>query len=177
MSWRRIQDVFKMSWRSFEDALKMLWKRFSNTLWRRLEKVLRTSWRHLKNVLKTSWRRMTKANILVLTNTSRRRVEDVLWRHKSKANIFVLIKTFSSRRMLAGIILIQRIKKSLMKLTAVSAKLLEIVKWLSRILFSIDITDLCILPSFCILVERRLESIKKVFMSKVVLANLQSLSS
>ena len=65
--------------------------------------------RHLKNVLKTflqdflkmfwrcfcktSWRRMAKTNMLVLTNTSWRRLEDVFWRRRAKANIFVLIKT------------------------------------------------------------------------------------
>ena len=84
----------------------MPWRRFCKTSWRRLEKVLKTSWqdvlktswRHLENILKTSWRRMTKTNILVLTRTSWRRLENVFWRGKAKANILVLIKT-SSRRL------------------------------------------------------------------------------
>ena len=98
-SWRRLEDVlktledvFKTSWRCLEEVLKMYW--------RRLEDVLKTSWRCLENlwprriywswpkrledVLITSWRRMAKTNILVLTRTSWRRLEDVLktsWRH------------------------------------------------------------------------------------------------
>ena len=53
----------------------------------------------LENVLKTSWRRIAKTNILVLTKTSWRRLEDVFWSRKTKANIFVLMKT-SWRRLL-----------------------------------------------------------------------------
>ena len=60
MSWRRF---CKTSWRCFGDVLKMPWRRFC-----------KTSWRHLENVLKTSWRCMAKKHILVLTNTSRRRL-------------------------------------------------------------------------------------------------------
>ena len=67
----------------------------------RLEKALKISWpdvlktssKRLENVLKTSWRRILKTNILVLTKTSSRHLEDVFWRRKAKANIFVLIKT------------------------------------------------------------------------------------
>ena len=77
-SWRYL---CKRSWRSLEDVFK--------TSWRRLEEVLKT----LQDVLKTSWRRIAKANILVLTKTSWKRLEDVFWRRRAKANIFVLIKT------------------------------------------------------------------------------------
>ena len=58
-----------------------------------LQDVLKTSSKRLENVLKTSWRRILKTNILVLTKTSSRHLEDVFWRRKAKANIFVLIKT------------------------------------------------------------------------------------
>ena len=59
----------------------------------------------LENVLKIYFQEvlnMAKTNMLVLTKTSWRRLEDVFWRRKAKANIFVLIKTSSSRRMFAG---------------------------------------------------------------------------
>ena len=82
------QDVLKMSSKRLEDVLKMSWRRFCKTSWRRLE-----------NVLKTSWRRMAKANILILTKTSWRPLEDVFWRRMAKTNMFVLIKT-SWRRLL-----------------------------------------------------------------------------
>ena len=79
---RRLQNVLKTSWRYledvFQDVLKISWRRFS---------------RRLEDVLKTSWRRMAKMNILVLTKTSWKCLEDVFWRRKAKANIFVLIKT------------------------------------------------------------------------------------
>ena len=67
--------------------------RLENVLKISLQDVLKTSWRRLENVLKTSWRRMAKTNILVLTKTFWRRLEDVFWRRMTKENIFVLIKT------------------------------------------------------------------------------------
>ena len=79
MSWRRLQNVLKTFWRRFEEVLKMSWKR--------LEDVLKTSWRRLKD------RHMARTNILVLTKTSSRRLQDFFRRRKAKANIFVLIKT------------------------------------------------------------------------------------
>ena len=54
----------------------------------------------LEDVLKTSWRRTAETNILVLTKTSSRCLQDVFWRHKAKVNIFVSIKTSSSSRLL-----------------------------------------------------------------------------
>ena len=59
----------------------MSWKRFKDVMTRRYE-----------NVLKTSWRRMDK-NILILTNTSWRCLEDVFWRRMINKNIFVFINT------------------------------------------------------------------------------------
>ena len=98
-SWKHIEDVLKMLWRDLEDIFKTSWRRLGKTSRRHLENVLKTSWRCLENVLKTSWRHMAKTNILVLTKTSWRRLEDVFWRRKAKANIFFLIKT-SWRRLL-----------------------------------------------------------------------------
>ena len=113
MSWRRLQktktkDVFKMSSRRLnqdecllgfnlitrlKNILKTSWKRLEDILVRRLEDILKTFSRCLENLLKTSWRRMAKTNILVLTKTFWRRLEDVFWRRMTKENIFVLIKT------------------------------------------------------------------------------------
>ena len=84
--------ALKTSWRCLENIFQDVFK----TCWRRLEDVLKT---FLKDVLKTSWRSRAKTNILVLTKTSWRPLEDVFWRRKSKANMFVLIKT-SWRRLL-----------------------------------------------------------------------------
>ena len=83
MSWRRFEDVLKTSWRGLENVLK--------TSWKCLEDVLKTFW---QGVLKTSWRCMDKTNILVLT-----------WRRMINKDIFLFIKTSSSRRMFAGMIL------------------------------------------------------------------------
>ena len=82
--------VFKTSWRCLQDVFA---RRLEDVLARRLEDVLKTSWRRLENVLKTSWRRMAKTNILVLTKTSWRCLEDVFWRRMINKNIFVFIKT------------------------------------------------------------------------------------
>ena len=82
MPWKRLEDIFAGS---LEDVLKISW--------RRLQNVLKMSWRRLEDVLKTSWRHMAETNILVLTKTSWRRLQDVFWRRKAKADIFVLIKT------------------------------------------------------------------------------------
>ena len=71
------------------------------------------------------------------------------------------------------IVLTQGNEKILMKFAAVSAKMLKTVKCLAKILFSIDILNLCLPPYFCILFKRRLQSVTKVFMSKVVLAKLK----
>ena len=83
---------------------------------KRLEDVFKT---YLWDVLKASWRRMDKTNILVLTKTSWRRLEDVFWRRMINKNIFVFIKTLlkmktkdvfkassTSRRMFAGTYLV-----------------------------------------------------------------------
>ena len=94
----RLENVWKTY---LQDVLKTDWRRLEDVFARRLEDVLKTSSkrledvlaRRLENVLKTSWRRIAKTNILVLTKTSWRRLEDVFWRHKAKVNIFVLIKT------------------------------------------------------------------------------------
>ena len=44
-----------------------------------------------------SWRRMDKTNVLVLTKTSWRRLEDVFWRRMIHKNILVFIKTSWTR--------------------------------------------------------------------------------
>ena len=62
-------------------------------------------------------------------------------------------------------------KKSLMKFAA--AKPLKTVKYMPTIFFNIVITDLCLLPCYYIIFKRWLDSVTKVFMSKVVLANFQ----
>ena len=72
-SWRRLEDVFKTSWRRLEDVLKTF---LQDVLKTSGQAVLKMSWRHLGNALKTSWRRVAKMNILVLTKTSWRRLED-----------------------------------------------------------------------------------------------------
>ena len=91
-----LQDFLKTSWRCLEDVFARTLEDVLTKSWRCLEDVLA---RRLEDVLKTSWRRIAKTNILVLTKTSWRRLEDVFWRRKAKANIFVLIKT-SWRRLL-----------------------------------------------------------------------------
>ena len=112
---RSLEDVLKTSWRHLENDLKTSWRCledvFCKASWRRF---CETSWRCLENVLKTSWRRMTKTNILVLTKTSWRRLEDVFWRRMTKANIFVLIKT--SWRCLEDVFWRRRRKTSLRRL-------------------------------------------------------------
>ena len=72
------------------------------------------------------------------------------------------------------IVLIQGNEKSLMKFAAVSAKMLKIAKCLPKVLFNIGIKAFCLFPCFCILFARRLESITKVFTSKIVLASLKN---
>ena len=52
-----LQDVLKISWKLLENVLKVFWKRVEDV-----------------------WGRMARTNILVLTKTSRRRLEDVFWR-------------------------------------------------------------------------------------------------
>ena len=104
MSWKHLENVFKVSWRCLKDVLKMSWRRFSKTSWRRLEDVLETSW---QDVLKTSWRDMTKTIILVLIKRSS---EDVWVRQicstssedKDKRRLQDVFRTSSSRRMFAG---------------------------------------------------------------------------
>ena len=58
------------------------------------------------------------------------------------------------------IFLSQGNEKNLMKLAAMSVKPLKTVKRLLKILFNIDIMDLC--PCFCIVSKRQLESVTKV---------------
>ena len=60
-----------------------------------------------------------------------------------------------------------------MKIGDVSGKTLKTVACLPKILFNIDIMDLWLLLCFCILFKRRLETVTKVFMPEVVLANLR----
>ena len=55
------------------------------------------------------------------------------------------------------IFLIQGNEKSLMKFAAVSAKTLKTVKCLPKILFNIDIMDLCLLFGLCIFFKRQLQ--------------------
>ena len=94
MPWRRLQNVLKASWRCLEDALKTSCRNVFNASSRCLQDVLKTPSRCLQDVLKTSWRRIAKTNILVLSKTSWRRLEDVFWRRMTKVNMFVL-KTYS----------------------------------------------------------------------------------
>ena len=72
------------------------------------------------------------------------------------------------------IVLIQGNEKSLMKFAAVSEKMLKIAKCLPKVLFNIGIMAFCLFPCFCILFARQLESITKVFTSKIVLASLKN---
>ena len=90
-SWRRFEAVLKTSW---QDVLKMSWRRVENVLKTFWQDVLKTSWRRLENILKTSWRRMDKTNILVLTKTSWRCLEDVFWRRMINKDIVVFIKSW-----------------------------------------------------------------------------------
>ena len=60
-----------------------------------------------------------------------------------------------------------------MNFAAVSTKTLKTVTCLLKSLFNIDILDLCLLPCFSILFKRQLETVTKVLMSKLVLANLK----
>ena len=69
--------------------------------------------------------------------------------------------------------LIQGNEKSLMKFAVMSAKTLQTVEFLSKILFSLEIMDLCLFCCFCIVFKRRLGSVTKVFMSEAVLSNLK----
>ena len=66
-------------------------------------------------------------------------------------------------------------KEKLIKFAALCGKTLKTVKCLPKILFNIYIMDLCLLPCFCILFKRRLESVTKVFISEVVMAKLKVL--
>ena len=65
------------------------------------------------------------------------------------------------------------LEKSFMKLYAVSVKTLKILKYLQQIFFNMDIVDLCLLPSFCIIFKTPLENVTKVSKSKVILENLK----
>ena len=69
------------------NILKMSWRHFCKTSWKHLEDVFA---RRTEDFLKTSWRSMGKTNILVLTKTSWRRLENVFWRCMAKASMFVL---------------------------------------------------------------------------------------
>ena len=110
-----IEKFYLETWKSvLGSSIFHYWKSLEDIFARGLEDVLKTSWRHLENVSKTSWRHVGKTNILFLTKTSWRRLEDVLWRRKAKGNIFVLIKTswrrvedvfWRRRRMFAGLVL------------------------------------------------------------------------
>ena len=71
------------------------------------------------------------------------------------------------------IVLIQGNEKGLMKFAVMSVKTLKTVKCLPKTLFSIDVMDLYLLSCFCIIFKRRLESVTKVFMSEIVLANFK----
>ena len=102
-----LHDVLKTSWRCLEGVSQDVLK----TFWKRLQNVLKTSWKRLEDVLKT----YSQDECIGLD-------QDVFWRRKAKANIFVLIKTSSededekrlqdvfktssSRRMFAGLIVI-----------------------------------------------------------------------
>ena len=66
------------------------------------------------------------------------------------------------------------LREVFMKFTAVYSKMLKTVKRLPNVLCNIDIVDLCLLPSFCIFFKRRLESVTKLFMFEVVLANFET---
>ena len=70
------------------------------------------------------------------------------------------------------IVLIQGNEKCLIKFAGMSGKMLGTVIFLSRTLFNI-IMDLCLLLCFCIFFKRQIETVSKVFMYKVVLANLK----
>ena len=69
------------------------------------------------------------------------------------------------------IVLIQGNEKSLMKIAVVSIESLKTVTCLPKILFNIDITDLCLLP--CTPLFLRLETSTKQVMPKLDLANLK----
>ena len=58
-----------------------------------------------------------------------------------------------------------------MKLSTVSLKILETFKSLQKNLIIMDIMDLCLLPFYCILFNCCLESVIKVLLAEVVLAN------
>lgn len=65
-----------------------------------------------------------------------------------------------------GTVLIQGNEKCLIKFAPVSEKTLKAMKWLPKILFNIDIMDLCLLPGPCILFISRFE----VFLAKLKLS-------
>ena len=71
------------------------------------------------------------------------------------------------------IIVIQGNEKTLMMFAFLSTRTLKTVKCWLKILFNIDTMDLCLLRCFCILFKRQMESVTKVFISKVVLPNLK----
>ena len=85
-SWRYL---CKRSWKHHQDVLKRSWRRFCKTSWRHFKDV---STRRLENVLKMCSRHMAETNILVLTKTYWRRLEDAFWRRMFKANISVFMK-------------------------------------------------------------------------------------
>ena len=82
-------------------------------------------------------------------------------------------KLYNKKRCIC-IALIQGNKKILIKFASMSAKLLKTVKCLPKILFKIDIIDLCLLSCCCIFFKRWLKSVTKVFMSNVVPENFSS---
>ena len=70
------------------------------------------------------------------------------------------------------IILIHGYEKSLMKFAAVSAETLKTLKCLPKILFKLEIMDLCLLPRFCILFKIKWK-VLQWFMSEIVPAILK----
>ena len=67
------------------------------------------------------------------------------------------------------IVIIQGNEKSLMKFADTSRETLKTLKCLTKVLFSIGIMDLFLLPCFCILFKKQLKSFTKSFMSEIVL--------
>ena len=63
----------------------------------------------------------------------------------------------------------------LMKFAVVSVKALKTVKFLRKILFDIDVMNVCLLLCFSIHFKKRFESVAKAFMWEVVLASLKML--
>ena len=119
-----LQDVLKMSWRLFEDALKRSWRRFKDVLKtssKRLEDILKTSGRRLEDIwvrqIYWSWPRGLEDILKTFSEDVRirrtysswsRHLEDVLktsYEDEDKRRLQDVFKTFSSRRMFAGLCL------------------------------------------------------------------------